>query len=234
MTKRQKARLALEILNESQREHPYTVLTDQQLDEKADEIIKFVYDELMDKGAKLIRESQRLGFSNKEIAEKINCEESILSRVHKRSDELQISLSTLRDLVKDLKAFLASGKVRRIRQSVSTPSIVALDFCPRGEVSDDDKRMAAQVVVTNLIRSLSGNSIQRVALPLNIRGVLLRIGSWEDGLRVYQSAGNDDDEILAHEIHELEHMIRRMKDTLAANLKKRGKDKPGQKPKGLF
>ena len=227
MNKRQKARLALQILNESIKNHPYRGLSNSEIDEKATELIDVVSSELIERAAVAIDELRRLGYSNKAIAEKTGYDESTLTRVRKRSDELQISLATLHKLVADLREFLGNAKLFRIRQSLHSSSIVALGFCSFDKtITDNDRRAATAAVVTNLTRSLSGQSSHRTPLPPNILGVLLRIGPWENGLRVYQSEGRNNPELLSREIHELEELLTHMKDDLARMTRKVSSPRP--------
>jgi hypothetical protein len=97
-------------------------------------------------------------------------------------------------------------------------------------VTEGDRLAATRAVVTNITRSLSGHASQRMPLPPNIGGVLLRIGPWENGLRVYQSEGVNAAEILQHEIHELEELLAHMKDDLARMTRK----PPTQRPRSAF
>lgn len=251
MNKRQKARLALEILKSRGDGHRFARFTDEEAEDNADEIIQYVWSLLIKESSALINALHNLGFTNKQIADRIaDCvadradririvaDESTLSRAHSKSPDLQIALSSLRDLGDSLKIFLMRARSDRISKSLTTSPVTAIGFCRNGAraVSDEDKLVVAKTVLSNLIFGLSGNTELRIPLPDGFQGALVRIGDWRYGLRLYQSEGQSDAVLLMHEIHELEEMLNRMKDDLARIEKTDREYAPARarKPKSAF
>ena len=230
---RQKAKLALEILQERGNKNPFAQLSESQLEDKAKDIIDYVLNLLFAEAAVVIDQLMVLGFNNQQIAYKTGCDESTLSRVHSKNHELQIALPTLKDLVSELRKFLPNAKVERAHQTLAPAPLVATDFCKNNgqAVREGDVDAATQAVLKNLVYGLTGNVDQRVPLPPPFHGVLLRLGPWQYGLSVYQSDGQSDSQRLAHEIHELEHVLIRMKDHLSTLEKADRERAPKRSPK---
>jgi hypothetical protein len=229
---RRKAELALEILRARGAKLPFEDPTEDQLVDNAKAIISCASKLLCEEGAVIIDQLEQLGFNNQEIADRVHSDPSTLSRVHSKSPDLQISLQTLRGIVTCLKRTLPNAKLKRVNQTLTQSPMLAIDFCSNAghAVKQADVDLVTDAVLKNVVSGLIGNFDHRIPLPSPFHGALARLGPLHFGISVYQSDGQDDRQRLAHEIHELEHIVNRMKDRL---VQLGEKDPQATRPRGI-
>lgn len=212
---RQKVKLALEILRRKGRIVSMGPGCEDH-EGKAREVIDAAVGLLVDDASDAIEKALAYGLKNQEIAGRVGEDESVISRLHSKSHDLQIALPTLQRLIEKLHRELSVVAHERAQQLLASGSLTPIDFCrPVGvSITDKDVSDASQVLLHNVVVALTGHPEKRRPLPPYFLGVLARLGPEESGLHVYQSDGGTDRQRLSHEIHELEHILKRKKDQL--------------------
>jgi hypothetical protein len=178
---------------------------------------------------RLLASLSALGLTSKELADRAKLNPATLSRIAAGAP-LVLKESMWSTIHQSLVAVLQ----KKLGSIAQIAPVVALEYCHDGSVVDKaDVEVATHAVITNLSLALQGDMEHRIPLPDKFHGVLVRLGSYEHGLHIYQSEGTNDAERLRHEIHELEHVIGTMKDRLAG-IEKKTVDRRTRKPRSHF
>jgi hypothetical protein len=154
-----------------------------------------------------------------------------------------MSLTKLRELVESLDRFLLRARLEILHRLIpqGPVSLTVLDFCaPSSSINPDTSSEICRIVFANLIGILTNRLDNRLPLPKNIDGALVRCGPSDFGFFTFQIEGTSEIERLNHQIHELEHLVARKKAErnrkereMATSTLSAGR-KPKNRPKSAF
>lgn len=219
MTRFARAQFALGILASYDAVGTYSLLLESELVLHLDELESRARELLLGRAIGLIDCLMRLGFNNKEIAHSTGIHESVVSRVHNNDVDLQIGLATLREALDKLETFMPDARSSRVHNALKHEAVqvAVLDLSASGVDTDEVAPAITQAVLDNLVNFLCDRRDNaRVELPSGVSGALVRVGPPSSDVFVFQVDGGDDESRLQVLIHELDHLIERLKSRLKA------------------
>jgi hypothetical protein len=172
-----------------------------------------------------------LGSTNKEIAHAVGVDEGTLSRAHSCSEDLQLGLDKLKDLVEALRVHGDQVRVALLHRVFAhyPPPLTVLDLCSSRPLTAEVVAQIKGIVYSNLTSRLTHSSAERLALPDGFGAVLVQVGPRENHLYLLQIEGASDVEVLRNMIHELEDLRdRKENETIGPRSRRRHQHK---KPK---